>query len=146
MRAPSSVRRFIVASGYLLLAVAGVCAYLWPAPSIARALDGGGNPQAYLILAWDAFLVVGGLASAGGVIADRWFGEYIGLPLLASVFAVYGVAAGGSGLPTSRAGAATLIAVALLIIARWFELGLVRKAAEMGAAVRRSEDHEDGRD
>lgn len=37
------------------------------------------------------FLVVGGAASLWGSLSEKWVGEFVGLPLLASSFAVFGV-------------------------------------------------------
>lgn len=133
MRPAATVRRTAYAVGYLSMAAAGVCAWLWPSPSLANATGG----VALLVYVWDAFLVVGGLAAGLGAAVDRWLGEYIGLPLLAAVFAVYGVSALASGRDTSRAAAAILIAVALMLFARWIDVGDVRRAAVKGAAARR---------
>lgn len=133
MRVTTIVRRTVYAAGYFAMAAAGVCAWLWPSPSLATATGG----EALLITVWDVFLVVGGLLAGAGAAVDRWIGEYLGLPLLAAVFAVYGVTILGSSRDSSRAGAAILLAVACMLIARWVDVGDVRRAAVKGATARR---------
>jgi hypothetical protein len=128
-------RRTIYAAGYLAMSVAGMCAWMWPSPAVSHATDGA----AVLISVWDLFLIAGGLIAGVGAAVDRWIGEYVGLPLLGSVWAVYGVSAlaNAGKQETARAGGAALIAVAALIIARWVDVGLTRRAAVKGATARR---------
>lgn len=121
----ASKRRFVYAAGYLLMAVAGVFAGLWPSPSVENAAAS----SQLLVTVWNAFLLVGGLASAIGAITERWIGEYVGLPLLASVFAVYGVAAVASGRETSYAAGAAFVGIALLFMGRWVDVAAVRRLA-----------------
>lgn len=125
-------RRYAYALAYLLMACAGVAAAYWPAPSVRTATGGGISPQLYV---WDAFLLVGGLASGFGAVTDRWVGEYIGLPLLVAVFGVYGVSAFFTALasesPASIAGGMALSSIALLFIGRWRDLGMIRRTASV---------------
>jgi hypothetical protein len=136
VRAAAGVRRVVYTAGYAAMATAGVCAWWWPSPSLATATGGA----ALLIAVWNVFLIVGGLTAGVGAAVDRWFGEYVGLPLLAAVFAVYGLSSLASGRETARAVSAILLAVALLLIARWFDVGDVRRAAVKGAAARRERE------
>lgn len=126
-------RRYVYAISYLLMALAGIAAVAYPAPSVksvTATID-------LFLYVWDAFLIIGGLCSCFGAVTDRWIGEYLGLPLLSSVFAVYGIAAlyiGGSSRPTSLAGGCALLSIAMLIIGRWREVSVVRKSAVDGSA------------
>ena len=126
---PGPRHRWFSAVGYALMACAGVAAIYWPAPSVRSATSGVDQ----LLYLWDAFLVAGGLLSLFGAVTDRWVGELLGLPLLAAVFAVYGLsaflAAYASGRPMSVAGGCALTSVALILVGRWRELGVVRRSA-----------------
>jgi hypothetical protein len=132
MQITRTFRRVAYSAGYLAMAAAGFCAWRWPSPSLAHATGG----EALLIVVWDIFLVVGGLTAGLGAAVDRWLGEYVGLPLLAAVFAVYGLSSLASAKDSSRAGAAILIAVALLLLARWADVGDVRRVAAQSAKAR----------
>jgi hypothetical protein len=122
------------------MAAAGAAAWLWPTPSLAEATAGA----QVLLLIWEVFLIVGGISSAVGAFTDRWLGEYVGLPLLASTFGVYAAAAAAAGItagrPTSTAGALALAAIAVVIVGRWLEVGLVRREA-LDAARERGSGH-----
>jgi hypothetical protein len=120
-------RRYTYAVAYLFMAAGGFSAAFWPAPSVQQSLA---NAWPWLIYVWDSFLFVGGLLCAAGAVSDRWIGEYMGLPLLASVFGVYGVSAAHIGItlhrPESAAGAFALTAIALLLHGRWREISGLR--------------------
>lgn len=120
-----SVRRWTRVLSYTLMALAGLAAVLWPAPSV-RAATG---PVAGLVYLWAALLILGGVTSAAGAAADRWLGEYAGLWPLIVTFAVYGLAAGASGRVTSLAAACALGSIAFLLLARWRDVASVRREA-----------------
>jgi hypothetical protein len=126
VRYPRQRRRLVRAGGYMLMAAAGMFAAQWPAPAVERATA----PIAQLLMVWAVFLTGGGLLSAFGAITDRWIGEYLGLPLLTAVAAVYGVSALSSGRTTSLAGGAVLLAMAAFLAVRWLEVAAVRKAVQ----------------
>lgn len=131
-------RRWVHMVGYLLMAAAGVCAVIWPTRSVEEAT----NRLDALILLWAGFLLVGGLLSAYGALTDRWFGEYTGLPLLAVVFVVYGIGAltlGPSSGWTSVAGGMVFLGVSCLLLGRWRETFLLRRAAAAQARAARRE-------
>ena len=92
--------------------------------------------------AWDVLPgseIVGGALSGFGAITDRWYGEYCGLPLLASVFGVYGIGAlalARANQWTSLAGGFAFLAIAVLFCARWAQVGGVRRAAQNQVDVR----------
>jgi hypothetical protein len=70
-----------------------------------------------------AFLIVGGFLCSLGSAFDRWYGEFMGLPLLSASFAVFSVLSFRSNVADEPlfAGAtcALLLAVSLMMIARW---------------------------
>lgn len=129
-------RRLVYATGYLLMAAAGALAAIWPSPNVSSAAAAA----SYLVLVWDAFLVVGGLCSAIGAITQRWIGEYVGLPLLASVFAVYGVAALVGGRPFALAGGAAFLGITALFAGRWLDVAAVRRLASAAGRLTRPPD------
>lgn len=116
-------RRWAYAAGYLLMAVAGIFAGIWPSPNVSNAAAA----NQYLVLTWDAFLVLGGLFSSIGAVTERWLGEYVGLPLLGSVFAVYGLASFASPNRAAFAAGAVFLAIALLITSRWLDVSYARR-------------------
>lgn len=107
---------------YSLFALAGAAAMVWPSPTVATATG-------WLVYVWAIWLGVGGLAAAIGAITDRWIGEYAGLPLLFSAFGVYAIVILSAQRLTSLAGAFALGAIAAKLIARWQDIGEVRREA-----------------
>lgn len=123
--ASASARRWTRVVGYVLMAVAGVAAMVWPTPAVRAAT----NPLAILAYLWAALLILGGLSSALGAAADRWLGEYAGLWPLIVTWAVYAIAAGATGRFTSIAAACALGSIALLLLARWRDVAHIRREA-----------------
>lgn len=117
---PRRPARFL---GYVLIAVSGLGAILWPPPSISTAATGP------LVYAWIAFLVIGGGACAVGAGLDMWLGEYIGLWFLMTAFAVFGISALATGRLVSVAGGTCLLAVTFWLLARWQEVAVLRREA-----------------
>jgi hypothetical protein len=134
MVAGTRARRLVLALGYALMALAGVAAMAWPAPSVRAAT----NPTAgALVYVWAALLIVGGVACALGAATDRWLGEYAGLWPLVTTFAVYGVALVFSSWGTpGYAGGLALLSIATLMVARWQVVALVRREADLRASRR----------
>lgn len=122
-RPPRRVARIL---GYTLFALGGLAAIIWPSPAVARATG-------WLVYVWAAWLVLGGSCSMIGAVTDRWLGEYVGLPLLFSAFGVYGAVVASSGRLASSAGAMVLVAIALILGARWQDIGWVRREAARSA-------------
>lgn len=86
------------------------------------------------IMSW--FLVVGGASSFWGALTERWVGEYVGLPLLASSFAVFGVISFAPSFDVypyvALANLALLLSVSAGLMARWREArGTYRLAVHM---------------
>jgi len=119
-------RRISRVLGYGLMALAGLAALAWPAPSVRAATSATSGALVYM---WAALLAVGGLSCALGSALDRWLGEYVGLWPLVTTFAVYALAASGSGRWTAVAGACALGSIALLLLARWRDVALIRREA-----------------
>lgn len=122
--------RVVRVVGYTLFGLAGLAAILWPAPSVAAATG-------WLAHLWAAWLVAGGILSAAGAATDRWLGESTGLPLLIAAFGVYGLVVASSGRATSIAGALVLLALALVLVARWQDVAWIRREAARAAGHRR---------
>jgi hypothetical protein len=121
-----SQRRWTRAAGYFLMAVAGVAAIAWPAPAVRAAT----TPTAgALVYVWAGMLIVGGLAAGAGAMLDRWIGEYVGLWPLVFTFTIYALAAGATGRTASIAGGCLLGAIALLLLARWRDVEVIRREA-----------------
>lgn len=136
MSAPS--RGWLV-TAYLLLAAAGAAALVWTSPSVSAA---GG----VWALTWAVFLAAGGALAALAAFRRHWLGEYIGLPLLITVWAVYGLAAGASvlaGRLNSLPACLGLLGVAALLAARWQAVETTRAAARRSAD-NRPGDHGEG--
>lgn len=119
-----SRRRVSRIAAYIALAVGGIAAMVWPAPSVA-------NATGWLVYVWAAWLAGGGAACALGAITGRWLGEAFGLPLLAAAFGVYGlvVSLTVADRLTSAAGAAVLWGFAGMLFARWQDVSAVRREA-----------------
>lgn len=123
----SPPRRTTRVLGYGLMALAGVAAMAWPAPSVKAATTA---TTGVLVYVWAVLLAVGGVSCALGSALDRWLGEYAGLLPLVATFAVYGLAAAASGRWTAVAGGCLLGSIALLLLARWRDVALIRREAD----------------
>lgn len=122
---PLSSRRWGRVVGYALMAVAGLAAIVWPAPSVRAAT----SPAAALATVWAVLLLVGGACSLWGAAAGRWLGEYAGLWPLIVTWAVYALAAAATGRVTSIAAACALASIAALLLARWRDVAVIRREA-----------------
>lgn len=109
--------------GYLCLAAAGLVALVHPASSVREATS---PTSGWLVYAWAVMILIGGLSSAVGTWLDRWIGEYVGLWPLMATLAVYVVAAAAA----SGAGALFLASFALMFLARWRHVAMVRDQAQ----------------
>jgi hypothetical protein len=118
-------RRGWLASAYALCALAGAASLVWQSPAIAAA-----GVWAY---AWGVLLIVGGVASAGGVMRNHWLGEWCGVPPLIAVWLVYGVTAGWAIVADHQLvrspGSLALLAIACLMTWRWQVVSGERRAA-----------------
>ena len=107
-------------TAYALMALAGLL--LLFSPLLAEELG-------YIAVAMSGFLLVGGLSSMIGAITERWAGEFMGIPLLSSSFAVFGIIStiGAINEAPFVAGAnfCLLIAVSATLFARWREVKAV---------------------
>jgi peptidoglycan/LPS O-acetylase OafA/YrhL len=129
-------RRAWLTVAYLLFAATGATALLWTSPSVSQA----GRVWART---WAVFFLLGGLLAAYGAWRRRWYAEYAGLPLLVTVWAVYGLAAGWvavQGRLSALPGCLGLLAVAGLLGARWQAVEADRRAARRGADYRATAD------
>jgi hypothetical protein len=80
------------------------------------------------------FLVVGGFMSTLGAASERWAGEFIGLPLLSSSFAVFGIISTAGTLTAAPllafANLCLLLAVTSSLLARWREVKAVYRLSD----------------
>lgn len=80
-----------------------------------------------------AFLAVGGMLAFLGAVVERWFGEYVGLPLLSSgflVFAILGLYASGSDTPfIAWANFTLLTGLSLSLMDRWKQVRTIYRVA-----------------
>lgn len=119
-------RRATRVAGYVLLAITGALAMVWPSPTVA-AVTGP------LVFVWAGFLVVGGAVAAWGAATDRWLGEYTGLPLLFVVCVIYALIVLVPGRLPSLTAAALLLGVAAVLGARWQDVAALRRALDDAA-------------
>lgn len=123
-----SVRPLIL-SMYILFSGAGVASLMFP----SRAVSSNVNPAFTYV--WAAFFLVGGLTCLAGVLTHSWWGEMIGLPLIASSSLLYGTAVLIQySDPSRRDGAylfvgSLLVAQSISLAERWVtRMRLVRMA------------------
>lgn len=122
----SRFRRGARLVGYLLVAACGVCAIVWPPESVRQAT----SPAYALTFVWCSLLVIGGGLSTYGTLARQWIGEYMGLPAICIALAAFGFAVLTAGRGTAAlAGGALLLSFALLLLARWHEMAVLRREA-----------------
>ena len=86
------------------------------------------EPLWALLAAW---LILGGLLAFSGQLRQRWTGEYVGLPLIFSALAGFGLLQGNvqSWQATSIPSVALLWSFALLLGARWLDVSALYRAA-----------------
>jgi len=116
--------RWLRTVAYLLISAAGVLLILSPVLT-----------DIYLwvaeIMAW--FLAVGGALSFTGSLLKRWWGEFCGLPLLGSSFAVFAfISTKGTwefAPYIAAANFALLFSISLAIMSRWRETWLSYRLA-----------------
>lgn len=126
-------RRITRVIGYALMAIAGVAAIIWPAPSVRAATS---PTTGLLVYVWAILLAVGGISATIGAATDRWLGEYVGLIPLVTTFAAYGLAAWARADWTSIAGGCALMSIAMLLLARWRDVAVVAREAARRAQLR----------
>lgn len=116
--------RWMRSAGYLLITLAGIL--LIRSPVLTDAYT-----EVAEIMAW--FLTVGGALSFIGSISKRWWGEFTGIPLLASSFAVFAFISTKDTYEVAPYIAAAnfflLIAISLAFTARWREVWLSYRLA-----------------
>jgi hypothetical protein len=109
---------------YLLMATSGVLLLMSPFLTIiySRTAD-----------TMAGFLVVGGTLSFIGSAFERWWGEYMGIPLLASSFMVFALISSAAAWDTVPLIAASnfcmLMSVALGLLSRWRDARAIYRLA-----------------
>jgi hypothetical protein len=88
---------------------------------------------------WSLAMIVSAGMCLYGSVTDKWIGEYSGLPLLASVLALYG----GSAMLSVEEGGFIILAYGLAMIsfafglcARWKDVRLIKHHSEAGGPER----------
>jgi len=83
------------------------------------------------VMAW--FLVVGGALSFIGSLSKRWWGEFMGIPLLGSSFAVFALISTKDSFEVApyiaAANFSLLLGISLALTARWREVWLSYRLA-----------------
>jgi hypothetical protein len=105
-----------------MMSAGGGTAFAIPVPSIQAAAG-------WAVYLWATFLLIGGGLCAWGSVTDRWFGEYTGMPLIATAFAVYAAVIALSLTVKATAAALAFGAVALFLFDRWRDVNQVRVEA-----------------
>jgi hypothetical protein len=105
---------------YFLMGLAGVFCLLSPFLTLIYT-------DLAVVMSW--FLVAGGTLSFVGALGERWWGEYTGLPLLSSSFAVFAVIsfAGSYGQAPFLASAnlCLLASISAGLMARWRDVRVI---------------------
>jgi len=114
----SRMVRGALLSAYVLFALSGLAAALWPVRAVEQQV------QTWQETAWTVLFVLGSLCCAFGTLLDVWIGELVGLPQLITVFLVFGVASFLASKPTAVtvAGGLFLLAIAAYFAARWAQV------------------------
>lgn len=106
--------------GYALLTACGLVLIVAPSPAVRASVP------TLAVVAWAAFLIVGGLLSALGAGLDRWAGEYVGLWPIMTAFAVWSLAAIAN--PGALAFGLLMLGITAIFFARWRHVSRVRRA------------------
>lgn len=108
---------------YTFAVAAGVSAMIFAPPTM---LDVIGRRGAFV---WGMFQLIGGLVCLGGVLMRRgargdWFGEFVGIPLVATAVVIYGVVASRTlgGVPGRLAGIFLFGMLISLLVVRWLRV------------------------
>lgn len=82
-------------------------------------------------LSWSISMVISSFICFVGSVTDRWIGEYAGIPLLASVIALYGISAfaGADGSLTLVAFGLLITSFAAGLAARWQDVRAIKHVA-----------------
>lgn len=84
----------------------------------------------WVVISWSLSLAISSTSCAWGSLTDRWIGEYVGLPLLASVFGIWALAillaAGLSNLPLTIFGL-IIFGFTSGLVARWRDVQAIKK-------------------
>jgi cytosine/uracil/thiamine/allantoin permease len=123
---------------YLCMAIAGVMLLL--SPVLTEVYETTAE-----VMAW--FLFIGGTVATAGSYREEWWGEFIGLPLLGSSFAVFGVISWygtQAAYPyLAWANLLLLLGVGLAMGARWRDARNTYRIAVF-ASKHREEDEDEG--
>lgn len=128
-----TIARWTRATGYVLVALAGLWSMINPPASVTAA--SGHHAVTYV---WAGVMTISAGLCALGAVFGQWPGEYAGLWPLALVAAVFGISALSRG-NASIAGGLFLLGFFWMLVSRWQEVALLRIES-----VRRRDEHENG--
>lgn len=116
---------------YVGLTLSGIFALMFKSPLISDEVG------SFVYSCWAVGMMVSSGLSAWGSMTDRWLGEYVGLPLLSSVLALYGIsamlAATSRGFPILAYGL-LILSCALGMLGRWRDVQAIKlHATQLGA-------------
>ncbi len=110
---------------YLFYLIAGILVTLYPSQVILSAMQSG---IAYM---WSSFLIVGSLSSLYGILRDTWTGEIVGIPLVGSANAIFGIALIGYGTTTVADGIGCIfLGISFGLVGRWDDKRKVAKISQ----------------
>ena len=121
----SELLRWLRTVAYLFMSASGVLLIVSPLTYVVYGVFGEA-------MSW--FLVLGGLLASYGSWTHRWFGEFTGIPLLASAFATFGILVSrGSFLDAPYIALSNLFVLmgfSVVMAARWWVVFAVFRVAE----------------
>lgn len=109
---------------YVALILAGVLTLFVPFEAIEDQVE------PLVVKSWSLGLAISSISCAWGSLTDRWIGEYVGLPLLASVFGIWAfailIAGGLDNLPVTVFGL-IILGFASGLVARWRDVQAIKR-------------------
>lgn len=109
---------------YLGLVVSGIFATLYPSELVADQV------VSVVVRFWATGMVLSAAICLYGALTDKWIGEFSGIPLLASVIAMYGLSAifsGGEGFVIGLG--FVILSFSAGLVARWFDVRKIKRQA-----------------
>lgn len=133
---PSKTLRWARTNGYFMLALAGLLISISPVLT---------TPQAQVLA---GFMFLGGMLASWGAFYERWFGEFVGIPLIGAALASLGLITWGDMMDAGAAFLAwsnllLLLSFAALLIGRWRSVLAVYRVARWFATHDKEQDEQE---
>jgi len=117
---------------YVGLFLAGLITTIYPSSLVIDQVGG------VVVIFWSVSMMFSSALCAYGSFTDRWIGEYSGIPLLASVLALYGISAITSSV---KIDSGPLLAYGVVVLA--FASGLAARWKDVSDIKKTSQTHDD---